>query len=179
MTNPFRAGALLRWIAAAGLAALLFAAGISVAIAEDDTSSSPRAVLLASLGEQSTAPAASRAALVGIARRHIGKRASDLGLPARLWCADFANLVRREAGFAAVPSRLARDQARVGRRLAAPAVGAIAVLSRRGGRLAGHTGIIWGFNEHHVMLISGNAAGRRVAEETIPRSRVIAIVDPS
>ena len=53
------------------------------------------------------------------------------------------------------------------------------MISRRGGPLAGHTGIIGGFDEHHVVLISGNAAGRRVAEETVSRSRLIAIVDPS
>lgn len=172
-------GALPRWIAAVGLAALVFTGGISLCLAEEATS--PRAVYLASLGDQPTALGVPRRGrdLVSIASRHIGKRAADLGLPRRLWCADFVNRVRREAGLKPVPSRLARDQVRLGRQLASPRIGAIAVISRRGGRLAGHTGIIRGFDEHHVVLISGNSIGRRVAEETISRARLIAIVDPS
>lgn len=179
MTDPISRAALLRWTAAAATAALVLMGGVTLAIAEDDPSVSPRAVHVTSLGEQATAPGTSRAAIVGIARRHLGKRASDLGLPRSLWCGDFVNRVRREAGLRPVPSRLARDQVRIGSRLSEPRVGAIAVISRRGGRLAGHTGIIWGFDQHHVMLISGNAAGRRVAEETVSRSRLIAIIDPS
>lgn len=80
-------GSLLRWIAAAGTAALIFAAGVSVALAEDDPFVSPRVVHLASLGEAPTMLGGSRHDLVPIARRHLGKRAADLGLPSRLWCA--------------------------------------------------------------------------------------------
>ncbi len=179
MPSRSSAGSLARLVAAAGLAALLLAGGITICLAEDDPAARP--VHAASLGDQSTALGAPRYGrdLVSIASRHIGKRAADLGLPRRLWCADFANLVRREAGLRPVPSRLARDQVRIGRRLSEPRVGAIAVISRRGGRLAGHTGIIRGFDEHHVVLISGNSIGRRVAEESVSRSRLIAIVDPS
>lgn len=98
-------GSLLRWIAAAGTAALIFAAGVSVALAEDDPSVSPRAVHLAPIADAPTMIGGSRHELVPIARRHLGKRAADLGLPSRLWCADFVNRVRREAGLPVVPSR--------------------------------------------------------------------------
>ena len=179
MPSRSSAGSLARLVAAAGLAALLLAGGITICLAEDDLAARP--VHAASLGDQSTALGAPRRGrdLVSIAARHIGKRAVDLGLPRRLWCADFVNRVRREAGLKPVPSRLARDQVRIGRRLAEPVVGAIAVISRRGGSLAGHTGIIAGFDETSVTLVSGNARGRRVAEETVSRSRLIAVIDPS
>lgn len=169
----------IRYLVTVTLAALLVVGGIAIAIADDDVS--PRAVYLASIGEQPTTLGSPRRGrdLVRIARRHIGKRASDLGLPRRLWCADFVNKVRREAGLKAVPSRLARAQASVGRRLSSPRVGAIAVISRRGGRLAGHTGIIAAFDASTLTLVSGNSIGRRVAEETVSRSRLIAVVDPS
>lgn len=117
--------------------------------------------------------------LVEIARSYDGKRASQLGLPRSLWCADFVNKVRREAGLKAVPSRLARDQTKVGRRLSAPRVGAVVVLSRGRSRTAGHTGIVTGITPAgDVVVISGNH-GHRVAESVYPRSRVIAYVDPS
>lgn len=179
MPSRSPAGALARLVAATGLAALLLAGGITICLAEDDPSARP--VHAASLGDQSTALGAPRrgGVLVRIARRHIGKRASDLGLPRRLWCGDFVNKVRREAGLEAVPSRLARAQANVGRRLSSPRIGTIAVISRRGGRNAGHTGIIAAFDSDTITLVSGNSIGRRVAEETVSRSRLIAIVDPS
>lgn len=99
----------------------------------------------------------------------------DRGPYVRGRCVDLSVAASRPLAI----TGLARDQVRIGRRLTEPRVGAIAVISRRGGRLAGHTGIIWGFDKHHVMLISGNSIGRRVAEESVSRSRLIAIVDPS
>lgn len=164
---------LLRWIAVAGSAALLLACAIDLARADD---ASPREVYLASLGDHPTLVSAPSGDLVGAARRHIGKRAGDLGLPRSLWCADFVNAVRREAGLRTVPSRRAIDQAKGGRRLSAPAVGAIAIVTRPGGH---HTGIIAGFDQHHLVLVSGNSFGRRVAEEHVSRKRLVAVIDPS
>lgn len=117
--------------------------------------------------------------LVSLARQHDGKRASQLGLPRTLWCADFVNLVRREAGLRPVPSRLARDQALGGTRLAAPRVGTIVVLSRGKSRVAAHTGIVSGITASgDLVVISGNH-NRQVAEAVYARSRAIAFVDPS
>lgn len=116
--------------------------------------------------------------LVEIARRHIDKRARDLSLPRSLWCGDFTNLVRREAGLPPVPSRLARDQVKGGTRIAAPKVGAIVVLSRGRSRSAGHTGIVSGVTpDGDPVVISGNHGGK-VAEAVYPKSRVVAFVDP-
>lgn len=117
--------------------------------------------------------------LVALARQHDGKRAAQLGLPRTLWCADFVNMVRREAGLRPVPSRLARDQALGGPRLASPRVGAIVVLSRGKSRVAAHTGIVSGITASgDLVVISGNH-NRQVAEAVYARSRAIAFVDPS
>ena len=144
-------------------------------------------VYLASLGQQPTTVGATGRPfdLVRAARRHVGATARDLRLPSTLWCADFVNLARREAGLSPVPSRLARDQMRGGRIVAAAAPGAIVVLSRRGGRAAAHTGIVSGVTpDGALVVISGNSgrrdrSGRRVTEAVYPRSRVIAAIDPT
>lgn len=117
--------------------------------------------------------------LVTLARQYEGKRASQLGLPRSLWCADFVNKVRLEAGLRAVPSRLARDQIHGGRRLAEPIPGAVVILSRGHGGRAGHTGFVVAvLPGGDIVVVSGNH-GNRVAESTYRRSRVIAFVDPT
>lgn len=112
--------------------------------------------------------------LVAIARRHIGATAAQLGLPRRLWCADFLNrIVLPAAGLRGTGSRQARSFAGYGRRLPGPQVGAIAVLSRGRG---GHAGIVSGIDpDGDPIIISGNHNGR-VGEGVYPRSRVIAYV---
>jgi|GEM_PF-1134732 len=74
-----------------------------------------------------------RPAMVALAMEHLGKTGPQLGLPSRLWCADFINRLRREAGYTPVPSRRAVDQARGGRRIASPRPGALMITHRRGG----------------------------------------------
>lgn len=170
---------ILRTLALAG--ALAFAGALPTS-ANDAV-----AVYLASLGQQPTSIGATGRPmdLVAVARRHVGARARDLGLPRALWCADFVNLARREAGLRAVPSRLARDQIAGGRRVAEPRPGVVVVVSRRGGRLAAHTGVVSEvLPTGDVVVISGNSgtrdrSGRRVTEAVYPRSRVIAFVDPN
>lgn len=138
-------------------------------------------VYLASLGQRpaSVGSIGRPLDLVSTARRHVGATARDLRLPRSLWCGDFVNLVRREAGLSPVPSRLARDQQRGGVRLSRPRVGAIVVLSRGRSNSAGHTGIISGeLPNGDLVVVSGNH-NRHVSESVYPRSRVIAIVDPS
>ncbi|MDO9443543.1 MAG: TIGR02594 family protein [Beijerinckiaceae bacterium] len=112
---------------------------------------------------------------VSAARRYLGATARQLGLPQRLWCADFVNLVERRSGRRGTGSRLAKSFSGYGRRLSGPAVGAIAVMSRRGG---GHVGVVSGVTASgDPIVISGNH-GRRVAESVYPRGRILAYVDP-
>ena len=123
--------------------------------------------------------AAPRADLDSVARRYLNKTAADLRLPRSLWCADFTNLVRKEAGFRPVPSRHARDQVKGGQRISTPVIGAIVVLSRGRSWRSGHTGIVSGLTPGgDPVVISGNH-NRRVAEAVYPRSRVIAYVVPN
>lgn len=123
--------------------------------------------------------------IVRVARRHIGATARDLALPATLWCADFTNLVRREVGFRTVPSRVAHDQMKVGKRLHGPAPGAIVDLSRGRSRSSGHTGVVSRVLANgDIVVISGNSGsvdrrGRRVTERVYPRARALGFVDPS
>lgn len=167
----------LRTLAVAGAMALAMIAAMLSAPAQAQGQPADR-FLVATWGETSSSSWGSRSDLVSIARRHIGATARDLHLPRSLWCGDFVNLVRKEAGLSPVPSRLARDQARGGRHLSEPRPGAVVVLSRgRGGR-AGHTGIISAVTPSgDLVVISGNHR-RHVAEAVYPRWRVVAFVDP-
>lgn len=113
--------------------------------------------------------------LVSSARQHMGATASQLGLPARLWCADFANLVLRSQGFVGTGSRAARSFLTLPRTRAS--VGAIAVLSR--GKRGGHVGFVSGFDARgNPIIVSGNH-NRRVGEAAYPAHRVIAYVRPA
>jgi len=124
----------------------------------------------------SSVPARGETALVAEARRHLGARAHQLGLPATLWCADFVNFVLRRTGLAGSGGRMARGFASYGRRVAGPQVGAIVVMAR--GKTGGHVGIVSGIDARgNPIIISGNH-GRRVAEAVYPRSRVYAYVVP-
>jgi uncharacterized protein (TIGR02594 family) len=106
---------------------------------------------------------------VSVARRYLGSTASQLGLPRRLWCADFVNMVERSLGRSGTGSRMALSFERSGHRLAGPAVGAIATMGRRGG---GHVGIVTGVTAAgDPIIISGNH-GRMVREAVYPRDRI-------
>jgi uncharacterized protein (TIGR02594 family) len=108
--------------------------------------------------------------LVTEAARHVGQGAV-FGRPT-LWCGRFLAVVVRSVG-GQIPHHpdLARNWAALPR--TRPRVGAIAVLSRRGG---GHVGVVSGFDGRgNPILISGND-GRKVRERVYPRSRVYAWV---
>ena len=107
--------------------------------------------------------------LVEKARAYIGRTGPSLGLPARLWCSDFANLITGGGtGSRVAKSWLAKPRV-------SPQVGAMVVTSRRGG---GHVGIVSGFTANgDPIVISGNH-GRRVGEGVYSRSRIIAYVSP-
>lgn len=111
--------------------------------------------------------------IVARARRYIGTNPTGW---ASVWCARFLRMVvPRDPG----PNfNLARNWARLGRRLSSPQINAIAVMSRRGG---GHVGVVSGFDRKgNPIIISGNSRrvgrGRVVSERVYPRTRKIIYV---
>ena len=66
------------------------------------------------------------------ALRWRGRTAGQIGLPAKLWCADFMNFVLRRAGGKGTQSRAARSFLDYGKKLDGPRVGAIAIFYRKG-----------------------------------------------
>lgn len=111
------------------------------------------------------------------ALRWRGRTASQLGLPTKLWCADFMNFVLRRAGSKGTRSRAARSFLKYGKRLKGPRVGAIAILSRKGPQ-NGHVGVVRGTDgDGNPILVSGNSANK-VRQSTYPKRRVLAYVMP-
>ncbi len=111
------------------------------------------------------------------ALRWRGRTARQLGLPTKLWCADFMNFVLRRAGSKGTHSRAARSFLKYGKRLKEPRVGAIAILYRAGPN-SGHVGVVRGTDGRgNPILVSGNSA-RKVRQSTYPKHRVLAYVMP-
>ena len=102
-----------------------------------------------------------RTPMVSIARRFVGASGPQLGLHSRLWCADFANMVRRKAGLRSVPSRRAIDQARYGTRLYQPEPGALMITGRRGGA---HVDLVTAVHGDGAVSTIGGNVGKRVKE---------------
>lgn len=112
------------------------------------------------------------AGIVAEARRWVGTNPTGRS---SLWCARFMNFVLGRSGYQGTGSDLARSFVSYGRRIAGPQVGAIAVMSRRGG---GHVGVVSGLDGNgNPIIISGNH-GHRVAESVYPRGRIYAYVMP-
>jgi uncharacterized protein (TIGR02594 family) len=110
--------------------------------------------------------------LIAEARRHLGGNPTGRG---SLWCARFLNMVLQRTGHRGSGSDLAASFSHYGQRVSGPRVGAIAVMSRRGG---GHVGIITGIDAHgNPIMISGNN-GNRVREAPVSRGRIYAYVIP-
>ena len=125
----------------------------------------------ASLGSESVSAGSSD--LVSEARRYLGGNPTGR---ASLWCARFMNMVLARTGHRGTGSDAASSFASYGHRVSGPEVGAIAVMSRRGG---GHVGIITGIDARgNPIMISGNN-GNRVKEAPISRSRIYAYVEPN
>ena len=111
--------------------------------------------------------------VVDAARQYIGGNPTGRS---RLWCARFMNMVLQRSGYSGTGSDMASSFARYGQRISGPQVGAIAVMSRRGG---GHVGIVSGIDASgNPIVISGNH-GHRVAESVYSRGRVYAYVMPN
>ncbi len=111
------------------------------------------------------------------ALRYRGKTAGQLGLPAKLWCADFMNYVLNKAGGNGTHSRSARSFLQFGKRLDGPRVGAIVIFAR-GGSNSGHVGVVRGTDgEGNPIVVSGNH-GHKVWESVYPKHKVLAYVMP-
>jgi uncharacterized protein (TIGR02594 family) len=111
------------------------------------------------------------------ALRWRGRTASQIGLPTKLWCADFMNFVLRRAGGKGTQSRAARSFLKYGTKLDGPRVGAIAILYRKGPN-NGHVGVVRGTDgQGNPIIVSGNH-GNTVRQSVYPKSRVLAYVMP-
>jgi uncharacterized protein (TIGR02594 family) len=112
--------------------------------------------------------------IVAEARRYLGGNPTSRG---SLWCARFMNMVLQHTGHRGTGSDMARSFARYGQRISGPRVGAIAVMSRRGG--GGHVGVVSGLDSRgHPILVSGNTV-YRVREAPVSRGRIYAYVVPT
>jgi uncharacterized protein (TIGR02594 family) len=111
--------------------------------------------------------------VVAEARRFIGGNPTSR---ATLWCARFMNMVLQRSGYRGTGSDAARSFASYGQHVSGPQIGAIAVMSRRGG---GHVGVVSGIDAGgNPILISGNNRNR-VVEAPVSRGRIYAYVIPT
>lgn len=124
-------------------------------------------------GVMGTSSGFGESSVVAEARRYLGGNPTSRS---SLWCARFMNMVLERTGHHGTGSDLARSFASYGQRVSGPQVGAIAVMSRRGG---GHVGVVSGVDaQGNPILISGNN-GHRVREASVSRGRVYAYVLPN
>jgi uncharacterized protein (TIGR02594 family) len=111
------------------------------------------------------------------ALRWRGRTAKQIGLPTKLWCADFMNFVLRRAGGKGTQSRAARSFLEYGKKLDGPRVGAIAIMYRKGPN-SGHVGVVRGTDGlGNPILVSGNH-GLTVMQSVYPKAKVMAYVMP-
>ena len=96
--------------------------------------------------------------LADVAARYEGRTGPSLGLSASLWCSEFIDLTRREAGLTPVHSRRAIDQAKNARAISRPVPGSL-MITRRGNR-GHHVDVVAAVNGMWVEVIGGNVAGR-------------------
>ena len=111
------------------------------------------------------------------ALRWQGRTAKQIGLPAKLWCADFMNFVLRRAGGKGTQSRAARSFLDYGKKLDGPRVGAIAIMYRKGPN-NGHVGVVRGTDGlGNPIIVSGNH-GPTVMQSVYSKAKVMAYVMP-
>ena len=109
-----------------------------------------------------------------LAERHEGKTARQLDLPATLWCGDFSNLVRREAGISPVKSRRAIDQASRGRRVSRPVRGALMITHR--GRGGNHVDIVTRVIDAETVEVIGGNVNRAVTRRIVSTRGALFII---
>jgi len=127
----------------------------------------PEATIIAPTG-----PGGGAYALVAEARRYLGTNPTGRK---DLWCGAFVDLVLKRLGYKG-GGNLASAYARYGKRVPGPQIGAIAVMTRKGG---GHVGIVSGFDaKGRPIIISGNYR-RTVFESVYPGGRIYAYVIPA
>jgi uncharacterized protein (TIGR02594 family) len=127
----------------------------------------PEATIIAPTG-----PGGGAYALVAEARRYLGTNPTGRK---DLWCGAFVDLVLKRLGYKG-GGNLASAYARYGKRIPGPQIGAIAVMTRKGG---GHVGIVSGFDSKgRPIIISGNYR-RTVFESVYPGGRIYAYVIPA
>lgn len=91
--------------------------------------------------------------LIAKAESHIGSTASDLGLPSKLWCADFMNKITGSGS-----DRTAISYTRRGSPAEHGCTNCVAITRRSGGN---HVGVVKDYDSHgNPILISGNHGGR-------------------
>jgi uncharacterized protein (TIGR02594 family) len=111
------------------------------------------------------------------ALRWRGRTAHQIGLPSKLWCADFMNFVLRRAGGRGTHSRAARSFLDYGKKLDGPRVGALVIFYRKGPN-NGHVGVVRGTDgQGNPIVVSGNH-GSTVSQSVYPKSKVMAYVMP-
>ena len=111
------------------------------------------------------------------ALRWRGRTARQIGLPSKLWCADFMNFVLRRAGGKGTQSRAARSFLDYGKKLDGPRVGALVIFYRKGPN-NGHVGVVRGTDgQGNPIVVSGNH-GLTVSQSIYPKSKVMAYVMP-
>lgn len=114
----------------------------------------------------------SSSSLVNEARKYLGTNPTGRR---SLWCGAFMDMVLKRTGYRG-GGNLALGYAKYGHRVSGPQVGAIAVITRRGG---GHVGVVSGIDPNgNPIIVSGNH-NNTVAEAVYPRSRVITYVMPN
>jgi uncharacterized protein (TIGR02594 family) len=117
------------------------------------------------------------AAVLLEALRWRGHTAKQIGVPSKLWCADFMNFVLRRTGGEGTGSRAARSFLKYGKMLDSPRVGAIAIMSRAGPN-NGHVGVVRGTDgQGNPIIVSGNH-GPTVTQSTYAKERVLGYVMP-
>lgn len=133
---------------------------VSVLLASPPTLAEPDVMRVASI-EPARPSFWGRPSTAAAAAHYLGASGPQLGLPSRLWCGDFVNLVRKRAGLRVVPSRRAVDQARYGIRLAKPEAGALMITGRKGGH---HVDLIVAVHADGSVTTVGGNVSRRVTQ---------------
>jgi uncharacterized protein (TIGR02594 family) len=162
---------------ALGLAAPAIASGLNASDRFADIVPAERTPLSRSDAAEAAAQVPGAAGVLLEALRWRGRTARQIGLPSKLWCADFMNFVLRRAGGKGTQSRAARSFLQYGKKLDGPRVGALVIFYRKGPN-NGHVGVVRGTDgQGNPIVVSGNH-GQTVSQSVYPKSKVMAYMMP-